>query len=173
MLTLVLREPRLDEAKILNDWRNDSESRLYNSPIEYEKTLRRLKEAGCDFADEGRSEYCWIVECECRPRGAVLVKNIDWRAGTGELGYVTATESRGKGIGSLAVRMLVEKIFSESSLIKLIAYTKIGNEKSSKILDRIGFRQGVAPDSTRFDPSEFLFYELTSASWSSGEGSAA
>ncbi len=58
-----------------------------------------------------------------------------------EIGYDVGQEFQGRGIGTEAIIHLVAKIFTETSIRRLLAYVAEGNVPSRKLLERVGFQQ--------------------------------
>ena len=82
---------------------------------------------------------------------------------TAEIGYGVAEEHHRKGIGTNAVRLLVDKVFSETHLRKLFAHVHSGNTASCRLLERIGFkREGVLREHYLVNgmPVDEVFYGL-------------
>ena len=69
--------------------------------------------------------------------GAFRQQNIHFR--TAEIGYYLAEKCWGKGIMTEAVRLLCEKIFSETDIIRLYAEPFAQNTASRKVLEKAGF----------------------------------
>ena len=162
MSSITLKPATPSDAENLYLWRQDSEARLYNREQNKERIRRRLEQCGSDLTDERFSEYTWIIECENEPLGVVLVKNIDWQQRAGEIGYLLAAQARGRKIGSSSVHKLVHKIFSESRLQKLVAYTHPENERSWRILERLGFERKALPVAAGVE-KHWIYYELSRA----------
>lgn len=70
--------------------------------------------------------------------GAFRQGNIHFR--TAELGYYLAEEYWGKGIMTNAVRMLCEKLFAETDIIRIFAEPFEYNIGSRRVLEKAGFQ---------------------------------
>lgn len=70
--------------------------------------------------------------------GAFRQGNIHFR--TAELGYYLAEEYWGKGIMTNAVRMICEKIFAETDIIRIFAEPFEQNTGSRRVLEKAGFQ---------------------------------
>ena len=52
-----------------------------------------------------------------------------------------AESHHGKGIATAALRLLIEKIFAESTLRRLLAYVHEENQPSRRVLEKLGFQE--------------------------------
>jgi ribosomal-protein-alanine N-acetyltransferase len=73
--------------------------------------------------------------------GSVSLKNISHMMSYGEIGYGIAEAHQSKGIATAALRLFIQKAFSESSLRKLLAYVHDKNLASCRVLQKLGFKQ--------------------------------
>jgi [ribosomal protein S5]-alanine N-acetyltransferase len=71
--------------------------------------------------------------------GTISIWNISFESETADLGYGLFSGSRGRGIMSEAIKMVVEYGFNKMGLIKLEACTNSLNHKSIALLERNGF----------------------------------
>ena len=59
-------------------------------------------------------------------------------------GYWLAAEARGRGAATRALRLIVEWTLATTAVIRLEAYTDVGNDASARVLERAGFvREGI------------------------------
>ena len=56
-----------------------------------------------------------------------------------EIGYGLAAPSRGRGIGTEAVRALVDQVVAQPGVRMVTASVEVGNEASRRLLARLGF----------------------------------
>ncbi|MGN0169518.1 MAG: GNAT family N-acetyltransferase [Lachnospiraceae bacterium] len=70
--------------------------------------------------------------------GAFRQGNIHFR--TAELGYYLAEEYWGKGIMTKAVKLLCEKVFAETDIIRIFAEPFAYNTGSRRVLEKAGFQ---------------------------------
>lgn len=70
--------------------------------------------------------------------GAFRQGNIHYR--TAELGYYLAEEYWGRGVMTEAVRLLCEKVFSETDIIRIYAEPFAYNIGSRRVLEKAGFQ---------------------------------
>ena len=67
--------------------------------------------------------------------------DLDWRHHRGELGFIVAREGWGKGYATEAVTSLLGHCASSLGLKRLIARTHVGDNRSEKVLLKLGFEQ--------------------------------
>lgn len=66
---------------------------------------------------------------------------------SGNLGYWVSESANGRGLASAAVREIVRIAFGELGLHRIQAGTLVHNERSMRVLERVGFvRFGLAPE---------------------------
>lgn len=93
---------------------------------------------------DGEGNYRWFVRHEGAVVGSVSLKSVNLRMGYGEIGYGFCETVHGRGVGTAAVRALVNRVFADSTLRRLVAYVHDQNVASCRLLDRLGFtREGV------------------------------
>ncbi|HZS28246.1 MAG TPA: GNAT family N-acetyltransferase [Candidatus Angelobacter sp.] len=142
-LKLLPYEPAFLQSFI--EWRNQPLSVRHNHLKEMTKDeiAKMLEMAGNDLSDLRKYEsYRWFVAADGEGVvGSVSLKNISHSMGYGEIGYGFAESHHGKGIATAAVRLLMEKIFRETNLRKLLAYVHEENIASCRVLEKLGFQE--------------------------------
>src|SRR5262245_27810129 len=126
------------------EWRNQPLSVRFNplKAMSCDEIVKKLEGEGTDLTHlEKHESFCWFVSAAGEVVGAVSLKNISHSMSYGEIGYSIAVSHHGKGIATAAVRLLVNKIFAESKLRKLIAYVHEDNHVSRRVLEKLGFQQ--------------------------------
>ena len=94
--------------------------------------------------------------------GAFRQGNIHFR--TAELGYYLAEEYWGKGIMTEAVKLLCEKIFAETDIIRIFAEPFTCNAGSRRVLEKAGFHLEGIMKNNAFKNGQVLdmaLYSLT------------
>jgi len=110
----------------------------------------RLGEVGVDLTDQSKPSYRWMIQCRADVSGdssdceTLIVGTVslstNWKMRHGEIGYHLFESHFGRGIGTRAVRMLVEMAFAPSSeLNRLVAFIAEQNTASRKLIERVGF----------------------------------
>jgi RimJ/RimL family protein N-acetyltransferase len=128
-------------------YREQSSTARHNplKPATAEELKKRLEEEGSELSDLKRFEsYRWFVEANGKILGHVSLTKINHMMGFAEVAYGIFEADQGKGFGTKAVRLLVQKVFSESPLRKVIAYVHEKNLPSCRVLEKLGFqREGL------------------------------
>ncbi|MBP8533697.1 GNAT family N-acetyltransferase [Streptomyces sp. MK37H] len=76
------------------------------------------------------------------PVGQCSIHAIDWRNRTGQLGVaVWKNSDRGKGLGSNAIRHLMQFSFDDLDMFRLEAFILQDNKKSLHLFKGLGFQQ--------------------------------
>lgn len=113
---------------------------------------RTLAEATEDFDSRAKSwsldNENWyamaVVDINTQERlGDVAIKIVDKKALKAEVGFMLRAHAQGKGVGSEAMKLLVEHAFAAYGVNKLVAYCDVQNIGSWKVLEKCGFsREG-------------------------------
>jgi ribosomal-protein-alanine N-acetyltransferase len=125
-------------------WRGEPSSVRHNplKALSTDEIERMLRSEGSDMSDlRSHESYRWFVQYDGGVVGNVSLKNISHMMSYGEIGYAIAEAYQGKGIATAALRMFIEKTYSESSLRKLLAYVHDKNLASCRVLEKLGFKQ--------------------------------
>ena len=112
-----------------------------SSEIEDPETVQQMIAAQVDDMASGHACY-WAVERSGDEAflGACDLSGIDWRHRRGEVGFVLATEAWGHGYGLEAMRAVVDHA-AGLGLKRLWARAHAGNERSERLLQRLGFAE--------------------------------
>ena len=142
-----LMPARPAHAPLWHGWRGEAASQRFNPlfPLSVEELSRRLASYNAsDFSDRRLSEYRWMVELGGEVIGTVSAMNPSWTMGYVEIGYMFGEKYHGRGHGTRAVALFVEKIFRETNLHRVYAAVSVENTASVRLLGRLGFtREGV------------------------------
>jgi RimJ/RimL family protein N-acetyltransferase len=93
---------------------------------------------GMSFLDSGGLVFLILDDAD-RVAGECGTKTPPDSAGTVEVGYGLAAQSRGRGLGGAAVAELVARLRREPGVRAIEAEVHIDNEPSRRILQRLGF----------------------------------
>ena len=110
----------------------------------------------------------WFVRADGAVVGSVSYKNVNPAMGFAEIAYGFCESVHGRGIGTEAVRQMVERVFAETSLRRLVAYVHDTNVASCRLLDRLGFtREGLLREHflIRGEPANEVAYGLLRREW--------
>lgn len=88
----------------------------------------------------------------------------DLAAGTWDLDiFIAAPDYRGKGIGSRALEMLRDEVFSTTLAVAVSVFPSIENEAAVRAYEKIGFTWQRIWDDPVYGPSWFMIYERPQA----------
>ena len=140
---IFLRPLNPSDADIMYAWRQEPSVQRFNplADLSLSELRERYAKTESDLTKKDASNFCWMVNERDAAVGYVALNNANWRMCYGEIGYGIAESHHGKGLGTLAVKMLAEKVFKESNLERLIAYVSTENLASWKLLERLGFQR--------------------------------
>jgi len=144
VIRLVAARPNHAEAWFR--WRQESISRRFNPilPATVESLAERLSRSSHDLTNQRANEHRWIIDLRGTPIGTVALVSTSWTMGYSEIGYMLSENHQGRGLGTAAVSLFVDKIFRESSLERLFATISVENEASIRLVTRLGFtREGL------------------------------
>jgi RimJ/RimL family protein N-acetyltransferase len=76
--------------------------------------------------------------------GLALAPEMDLDERTAELGYVLATEARGRGVATVALGQLTAWAFEEQHMIRVQLLISVANDASKRVAERCGYQfEGV------------------------------
>jgi RimJ/RimL family protein N-acetyltransferase len=93
---------------------------------------------GLGFLDSGGTAYL-VIDDEGRIAGECGTKTPPSRLGAVEIGYGLAAPSRGRGLGTRAVALLLERLAHCERVHVIEAEVQVGNEASARLLLHHGF----------------------------------
>ncbi len=132
---LGLRQATPEDCRFLWVCRNDPETRAASfsaAEIPYEEHERWFRERG------GSSDTrIWIVQDAAANRLGYV--RFSLRGEEAEISTALERSCRGMGYGTAALRLASERLFSEGSIRRIIAYSKPENTGSLRVFERAGF----------------------------------
>lgn len=139
---LILRELRYSDAADVLVFRGDPIVQKYDDPIIHTEADARI------FIDELHSEYenqegiSWAVTLKKQDVviGAFGLHHWNQYHRRAEAGYGLAQSYWGQGIGSEALRAIIQFGFDQMNLNRIYARTIADNYESVKLLERLGFQ---------------------------------
>lgn len=114
-----------EHAEIFLQWRNEPSTQLYNPvmPLNLEQLRTSLAEEGADLSRLwDHTRHRWFVKWNDQSVANVSIVHPNPMMKTAEIAYGVGQGFQGKGFGYASVRLLVEKVFRETELRKLIAF---------------------------------------------------
>jgi RimJ/RimL family protein N-acetyltransferase len=133
-----------DYAELWKSWREEPSALLHNplSDLDVEMLRERMRQSSSDFSEIGTAaEFQFFVKFEQNLVGAVGLFGLNSKMKYGELGYSIGQDFQGRGLATMAVHRLAEKIFAETDLRRLIAHVAEGNIASRRVLAKVGFKE--------------------------------
>lgn len=126
------------------EWRSQPLSVRHNplKTMTKQEIAQMLESEGSELRELRKYEsYRWFVGFESEVVGSISLKNISHSMGYAEIGYGIAESHHRRGIATAAVGLLVDKVFSETELRRLIAFVHDQNLASCRVLEKLGFQE--------------------------------
>jgi [ribosomal protein S5]-alanine N-acetyltransferase len=140
---LVLRPIQTSDWRVLYPVMSDPVVMAHwdSTEIEDPEMVERMIGAQVEDMDAGRAWY-WAVELADDHSfvGACDLSEIDWRHRRGEVGFLLANGAWGRGYGLEAMRAVVDHA-AALGLKRLWARAHAGNQRSERLLQRLGFEE--------------------------------
>ena len=156
------------------EWRNGPLS-VHHNPLKamsVDEIAKMLSSEGAELGQLAAFEsFRWFISFDGQIVGTVSLKNISHSMGYGEIGYGLSESHHGKGIATAAVRLLVDKVFAETNLRRLVAYVHEENQASRRVLEKLGFQEeGLLREHYVIQgvPVNEVLYALLKREWMSG-----
>ena len=173
MMECRLEPARPEHALLWHRWRSEARALPYNP---YRACgLRELQARLAVSVDDLRNEHSdcarWFVRAAGTWVGTVNLHAINWVQGYAEIGYHIALSHTGRGHGGAAVKMMLTKVFTESSLVRLMAVIDSENVPARRLVERLGFtREGTlrAHYVIAGERRDQVLYALLKDDWSGG-----
>ena len=144
---LELCSPHSDYAEIFFSWRQEATTLKFNpiKQITVEETRDQLKKSKHELTELCEKEqYRWFFKIDGELVGQIGMNGVNNRMGTAEIGYTVGEKFQGRGIATVAVGLILDKIFSETKIRRIIAYVHEENVASCRVLEKLGFmREGL------------------------------
>jgi RimJ/RimL family protein N-acetyltransferase len=176
---LVLREIIPTDAEDLFHIFSDEETMRYWSCRPYDSVdqARGLIEGVAEAAHAGVGIY-WAITLRGDERLVGKCGYNEWRKAhrRGDISYIVAREQRGKGIVSEALGAMLDYGFDHMNLHSVEAGVTPGNDASTRMLQRLGFRlEGHLRENFLTDRGfvDSLIYSLLRSDWESAKDSKA
>ncbi|PTL79544.1 GNAT family N-acetyltransferase [Vitiosangium sp. GDMCC 1.1324] len=116
-----------------------SRTRMPLEPATRESLLKRLQESTDDLSDPKATSFRWMVELEGRIIGTVAARELSRFQGRIEIGYMLSSAYHGRGLGTRAVSMVLERLFQWPFLHRVWLTTAADNLASQALARKLGF----------------------------------
>lgn len=161
MKELRLIRARRKHAELWLRLRQQESTRKHSPVIDFpvEHLARRIQLGSTDLNRRDVYEYRWIVVVNREEIGTVAMFQPDWAMQLAYISYMLLEDYQGKGLGKAAVSCLVDKLFSETPIVRLMAEVAEDNPASWRLLESLGFlREGVMRDHLRIGEKRVTHY---------------
>ena len=141
-----LRELALKDIERINSWRNDPGLiACLGAPFRYINQDVDKRWYDQYKSSRGSCVRCAVVDENDEILGLVSLTSIDSVNRSGQLHImIGSSENRGKGLGTFAVRTMVEHAFYNLNLRRIELSVLINNLPARKLYEKIGFvKEGV------------------------------
>jgi len=116
------------------------------SDLSVEQLRERLSRSGPSFHERAEF-YRLFAAVGGEIFGTFVLKNIDWNAKSGEIGFGLLEGRQGRGLATGMARKCMQEIFSRTDLYSLWATTSYDNIAAQRVLVKSGFLcQGDYPE---------------------------
>lgn len=168
-LKLKLIPPKAAHAALWLTWRREEIALRHNPIVDCDlATLEaRLERLNAPLS-EHHDEYRWMVEADGEIVGTVSATGFSWNMGYCEIGYHLGSAWHGRGLGTRAVALLVDKLFTEGALRRLMAVIAADNVASQRLARRLGFvEEGRLGEHYLINgvPTDELIFALLKRNW--------
>jgi len=142
---IILRPCKLGDFEAIRKHRQDPENRRYIGPPEDDSTTREIVELLCEpwKLVSGR----WNGFVICLPKntdkaiGEIVFKIDDWENQRFEIGFQIHHSAAGKGICTEAAQLLINHLFSDFGVFKVVAKCDPRNIASYKVMEKLGMKK--------------------------------
>jgi RimJ/RimL family protein N-acetyltransferase len=141
-------------AALWHRWRHQADARRFMpfAAATLADLEARVARCGSDPLDRTKAEYRWWVRVGDEIVGTVAVPQVWWAMETAEIAYHLDEAWIGRGVGTAAVRALVDLLFTRGGLRRLVATVSVDNARSIRLLERLGFvREGTMREAYRIE----------------------
>ncbi|MEW5907217.1 MAG: GNAT family N-acetyltransferase [Elusimicrobiota bacterium] len=131
-------------ARLMHRWMRQPSSTRYSSMkrLGVEKIKKRIMQERQDLRRRLKFPSCrWFVRAGDEIVGTVSLHSIKRGDKVAEVGAMIGEEYQGRGIAARALGMLVDKVFAETDMRKLLAFVNEKNRASRRLAESLGFKK--------------------------------
>jgi RimJ/RimL family protein N-acetyltransferase len=166
--TVALHPPNEEDIGFLHEHANDPAVR-WGLTTSSPQTREQAEEQHEEHAEDDSGVGLLVVpRDDDEPVGFVVGFGIDPTHGTAELAAWVTPGAQGEGYATEGTALMVEHLFAERRLHKVVARAIRPNEPSRAVLEKVGFRQeGVQPAEKYVDGEhvDVVRYSLLAREW--------
>lgn len=139
--TLVTARSEFAEAWL--DWRRQPMAVAYmgGESGDVADFAERIRNSSSDLCDRKAWRYIWFIESAGELAGMVALTSVNWRMGHAEITYMVEQRLQRRGIATAAVSLLIDRVFDQTDLHRLLASVTAGHEASIGVLRKLGFER--------------------------------
>ena len=154
-----LREIKREDIPIINKWRNDSSLidllgapyRYINQDVDYAWFDEYMKHRGntvrCAIIEEGKDDIL----------GLISLTSVDYLNQCAELHIMVGSEeNQGRGIGTFAVKMMINHAFNNMNLHRLELTVLADNKRAIHLYEKCGFIYEGCMRKSRYKNGKFV-----------------
>lgn len=175
MSAIRIRRARQGDAAFIAGLRGMAETRLYQPvtqlpPGEVRRRLRD-RERG-SLSEERGHELMWIIEEDERAAGWVMLSIRDWSHRNARIGYTLHPGAWGRGAALTGVAQVLDLAFGPGRMRRIDCDVMVENERSQKLVERLGFTQEGRLRSLADMPGgrrDFFLYSILDDEWPGSE----
>lgn len=142
---LVIRRFQEPDASVFAEYRSDPEVARYQSwtpPVTLGEAAALVEEFGAgDPAAPGWFQYAVALRADKAVLIGDIGVNLHQNGMQAEIGFTMHPKHQGQGYATEAVRALLAYYFAERRLLRVSAECDARNERSARLLERVGFRR--------------------------------
>lgn len=134
-----------DVAAIVDGFGDDSVTRWFPVPLPFDRNqaVAYVRDCRAGWQHGVQASFAIVEHASGRLVGGVDVDEIDHDAGTGDVGYWVAAESRGNGYAAAAVALVAGWALGDLDLRRLTLLAEPENAASIAVAERAGFTKDV------------------------------
>lgn len=142
--SIYLRPAKISDYQAIKQYRQNIENcRFIRPPENDEETLKLVKQFSQPWVfEEGR--WNGLVIClhgDDNVIGEIVFNVEDWKHQRVELGYRINGSYSGQGVCSEAANLLIDYLFSEIGVFKIVAKCDPRNIGSYRVMEKLGFKR--------------------------------
>ena len=142
MSEISIRRLKISDADKIAEYLKPKEMRRWLDEIPWPYTKRdALKFIRKKiYQRKKKKSFCFGILYNGKLVGVIEIFNVDKKNKNAEIGYWIGMKYQGRGIGSEAVKLILEFAFKNLKLHKVYARASKGNEPSIHVLEKNGFK---------------------------------
>ena len=153
---IVLRPAKLSDAKAIYELQQDKDTKknFMSVPKSVLEVKKDIQEQGKDKKKFG---IWFVIEFKGELVGEITVHQEDPRNKTkAKISYWVAKSFRGKGIATIAVKLITNYAFKKWKLVRIRGNVRTFNKASSRVLEKAGYKYEGTLRKNNFKDGKYL-----------------